>query len=282
MSEELQTGEVAPVETVTEVTAEAQPAENHESGSELATDSGGQHEQAASVEEDAAAKQAAANAKTQDVINKKHFQTKQAERERDEARAQVAKFEQEKRELEATQAANIPAIPDEYADDFKERLAERDAAIVRKAQFDANQTAVAKQQEYQAQQEQQKAAAEFQQAQIDYSTRSVELGIQPAELQAAGNVVAGYGLSDDLVKHIINDSDGPLITKYLAANPMDAYNLASMSVYEQGAYLNGVKDKASALKPKPSNAPTPPAQLPAGGGAQTANNRPNSAGAEFS
>jgi len=92
-----------------------------------------------------------------------------------------------------------------------------------------------------------------------YAARTKELGIGQDEIQAAGNTVAQYGLSDDLVMHILGDSDGPLITKYLAENPQDGFELASMSPYDVGSFLDGIKAATVALKPKTTNAP-PPAQ----------------------
>jgi hypothetical protein len=65
--------------------------------------------------------------------------------------------------------------------------------------------------------------------------------------------------------HILGDSDGPLITKHLAANPQDGYDLASMSPYSVGQFLDGIKTKASALKPKTSNAPSPATNLQGNG-----------------
>ena len=72
-------------------------------------------------------------------------------------------------------------------------------------------------------------------------------------------------LSDDLVMHILADNDGPLITKHLAANPQDGYELASMSPYSVGQFLDGIKTKASALKPKTSSTPAPATNLQGNG-----------------
>ena len=57
--------------------------------------------------------------------------------------------------------------------------------------------------------------------------------------------------------HILKDEDGPLITQHLAANPQDGYQLAQMSPFAVGSFLDGIKVKASALKPKTSNTPAP-------------------------
>ena len=65
--------------------------------------------------------------------------------------------------------------------------------------------------------------------------------------------------------HILADTDGPLITKHLAANPQDGYKLASMSPYEVGTFLGDVKKKAGALKPRISSAPNPATNLQGNG-----------------
>ena len=116
---------------------------------------------------------------------------------------------------------------------------------------------------------------------VSYSNKATELGIKQEELQAAANTVANYGLSDDLVMHILGDSDGPLITKHLAANAQDGYQLAAMSPFEVGSFLDGIKAKASALKPKTSNAPTPATNLQGNGVDPEAGKYKNLGGAKF-
>jgi len=274
MSDELQTGDV-PAEN------NAPPPEDQQAGADLATATDGQQESNAQVDE-AAAKQAASQDATQKVINEKHRQAKQAERERDEARAQVAQFEKEKRESEAARVGEIPPIPDEFDENFKERMAERDEAIANKVRHEQNEVVYQQSLENQQAQEVQRQNAVFQQASVSYNARAVELGIDTQELQAAGNQVVGYGLTPQLTMNILADRDGPLITKYLAANPMDALNLSNMSEFQQGAAIEAIRVKAESLKPKASNTPPPPDNLSGNGAEVDTNKYPNSKGATFS
>jgi len=273
MSDELQTGDAA-VETTP-------IPEDQEAGADLATATEGQQESNAQVDE-AAAKQAQAQEATQKVINEKHYQAKQAERERDDALAQVAKFEQDKRESEAARVGEIPPIPDEFDDNFKEKMVLRDEAIANKAHHEHSEAAYQQSLQDQQAQEVQRQNAVFQQASVSYNARALELGIDTQELQAAGNQVVSYGLTPQLTMNILADKDGPLITKFLAANPMEAFNLANMSEFQQGAAIEAIRAKADSLKPKTSNTPNPPDILSGNGAEVDTNKYPNSKGATFS
>jgi predicted GIY-YIG superfamily endonuclease len=71
-----------------------------------------------------------------------------------------------------------------------------------------------------------------------------------------------YGVTDDFVSHIATHEEGPLIAVYLAANPLELDALRSMSPMQQAIKIeNDIRAKASALKPKPSQAPEPPTTL---------------------
>jgi hypothetical protein len=242
---ELQNDDVA-IEDNGEVVA------NPEEGTVLATDSEGQHESIDQVDE--AAKQAKA---TQDIINKKTFEAKQAQRDLQSANDRLKAIEDKERESQAAAVANIPPIPDQYDDDFEQKMADRDAAVLAQATFNSTQAANQREQQSQQQQQERLQQEQIQKAAIAYDARAVELNIGTDELKAAGGTVVQYGLSDDLAMHILSDPDGPLIIKHLAANPQEGFELASMSPYAVGTYLDGVRSKAAALKPKQSNAPAP-------------------------
>ena len=245
-----------------EVTIEEDSAdiENQEIGSELAADSEAGHEDKPQVDEEAVKQEA-----IQKAINEKVFKQKQAERERDQYKAQLEEYERKQREEQAKLYQSVPPMPDSFDDDFDLKIAERDRVIAQKAQYDWEQQSFAKQQQSQHEQAQRAKAEEIHAKAATYNTRSTELGIKQEELQAAGNKVAQYGLTDDLVLHILSENDGPLITKYLAANPNDGYELANMSPYKQGVFLNEIKAKAAALKPKTTNTPNPATNLQGNG-----------------
>jgi len=237
--------------------------ENQNDGVDLATTSEAEHEEKPQVD-DEVAKQEAINK----AINKKHFEAKQAERERDEARAKLAELQKAEQERQAATVGNIPPAPDPFDDDYEVKAMAREDAIRKQASFEAeNQVLLQQQQRQQQEQAQAKAVAQSE-AITAYAAKANELGVKQDELQAAGNTVAQYGLSDDLIMHILKDSEGPLITKHLAANPQEGFQLASMSPYAVGSFLDGIKQKASALKPKTTEAP-PPAERLSGNGVDT-------------
>jgi len=238
--------------------------ENQDNGAELATASEAEHEVQPQVDEEAKKQEA-----IQKVINEKTFKAKQAEREAEELRQKLAEIEAEKQKQLAQQVQDIPPMPSEFDFDdieqFNQAVRARDEALLRKAQFDAQQQAYFQQQELQQEQEAQAKQQKLQESLISYTQKAIELGIKQEELQVAGKTVEQYGLSDGLVLHILSDDSGALITKYLAANPQEGFELAKMNPYMAGTYLNNIKEKASALKPKTTKAPEPATRIEGGG-----------------
>ena len=224
-----------------------------EASPDLATGSEAEHEeQPQEVDEQAKAQEA-----IQKRINKKTFEAEQAKRDLEAAQAKLEAFEKAEQERLAAQVGEIPPLPDPFDDDYEAKVKARDKALLDKAEFEAQQRAYGEQLQARQQQAQAEKVQEVRKAAESYSKKAVDLGIDPSELQAAGQAVESYGLPDDLVIHILNDSDGPLITKHLAANPAEGFELARMSPYAVGPYLDSIKQKAEALKPKKSNTPPP-------------------------
>ena len=250
--------------------------ENQDNGSDLAPDSESEHEEQPKVDEEAVKQDA-----IQKAINKKHFEAKEAERKLSDANKQIAEFQAKERERMAAQVGNIPPMPDPFDDDFDEQVKARDEAIIAQANFNHQNQSYQQQQQFQQQQAHEASQAKIRESMTSYSSKALELGIKQEELQAAGNTVAQYGLSDDLVMHILADSDGPLITKHLAANPQEGFELANMSPYMVGKFLDDIKQKASALKPKTSKAPKPSTNLTGNGTDPELGKYTNLKGAKF-
>jgi hypothetical protein len=221
-----------------------------------------------------------AKQKANEAFNKQYGEKKQLERDLAAKAEKLAQFEQAERERQAAQVGNIPPMPDAFDDDFDEKVKQRDEALIAQANYNAQNQSYLQQEQFNQQQAAQAKQVKVQQSMANYSQKATELGIKQDELQAAANTVANYGLSDDLVMHILGDSDGPLITKHLAANPQDGYDLASMSPYSVGQFLDGIKTKASALKPKTSSAPSPATNLQ-GNGVSPSDGYNNIKGAKF-
>lgn len=251
--------------------------ENQEdNGSDLATDSEVEHEEQPQVDEEAK-KQAA----IQKVINEKTFKAKQAEREAQEYKAKLESYEAKQREQEAAQYASVPDVPDPFDDDYEEKIVARDKALLAKAQFDAQNQYYLQQQQSQQQQDAQAKATKIQQSFTSYAKKAAELGINQNELVAIGDTVGKYGLSLELQTYILDDPDGPLIAKHLANSPNDGFELANMSPYDVGTFLNNIKTKAGALKPKTSTAPKPATHLQGGSLNPDNNKYQNIKGAKF-
>lgn len=256
---------------------EPQEVENLEQeDSDLATDSEAEHEeQPQKAEIDA--KQEAINK----AINKKHFEAQQAKRERDELARKLAEYEEKQRQAEAAKFENIPPIPDPFDDDYEKKLAEREQALFAQAQYKAQQDLYRQQQERQKQEQEARELEEFNSQVTKYGARAKELGIKQDELQQAANAVAEIGLSNDLVKFIIADKDGPLIVKYLAANPSDGLELAQSNPYLAGVKLSEIRERAKVLKPKVTNAPMPPTDISGKGAPKDLNKYPHIKGVKF-
>ena len=235
-----------------------------------------QAESTEQVDEVAAAKQ-----KANEAFNKQYGEKKQLERDLEQQKQRIAQFEQAERDNLAAQVGTVPDMPDAFDDDYDAKLRVRDEAIRANERYNAQNQMHQQQQQHTQQQAAQARQQEVNDSMIAYSNKAVDFGINQNELQAAGNAVAGYGLSEDLIFHILKDSDGPLITKHLAANPQDGYQLATMSPYEVGSFLGDVKKRASALKPKKSSAPNPATNLQGNGADPDAGKYKYSDGATF-
>lgn len=205
-------------------------------------------------------------AKAQAAFNKQYGATKQAERERDAARKEIE-------DLKLAQGVTPQAVgemPDSLDFDTDAEFTQAKTQYINNirahANHDAQQASIEKQRQDNLAAQQYKVHEERQTSIKSYSENATKLGITNEELQLAGNAVASYGISQDMETAILSDSEGPLLTKYLAANPQEVGNLNSMNPIQAGAYLVSLKAKAGALKPKSSSAPNPTTDIAGSGG----------------
>lgn len=175
------------------------------------------------------------------------------------------RLEKELEELRAkvpTQSKpDVPDLPDPFAlsdEEYKQRLQQRERALIEAAQYDARQKAIEESQRQAAYQQQMKQQEELNASIKSYAERATQLGIKPEELQVAGNTVAQFGMDDSLVSYILADDHGPLITKYLSNNLTELDELSRMSPTLAAAKIaTTVKQKAASLKPRINGAPDP-------------------------
>jgi len=200
----------------------------------------------------------------QKIIAKKSYEAREAKREAEETKQRLA-------ELEAKLAPPEPSMPEmpEYWDfenesDYKKAVHEYTKKVAEAQAFEAQKTA-----------EQQRVQAAEQEAQLarqeqinkkvqSYADKAKRFGISTQELQQNGNLIAAYGLREDIAEVILDDESGPLIAKHIAANPQ-AIEVLNASNWQNGAIVfQQIKEQASALKPKVSNAPDPVETLEGG------------------
>ena len=190
-----------------------------------------------------------------DMAGKKTFKIREAQRETDKLRQELAEAQAK---IPKEVRPDIPAMPDEYAEDREAQIAQRDEAIRKSAVFDNNQANQLRQQEATNLKVQQDKQAEIKQVFTDYESQGKKLGVDAQELLAAGTAVGQYGLSNDVVLHIAKDEQGPLITTYLHKNPVALEAIRQLDSLSAAAYIETqVKPNAIALGKTKPTAPNP-------------------------
>jgi hypothetical protein len=192
-----------------------------------------------------------------EAIGKKTFKLREMEREAEQLRKRLEEVERP-----VTQSRpNVPALPDPFAlsdEEYKRQIMHREQALISAAAYDARMQMLQNQQAqiaHQAAQKQQEVLVEKVQS---YAQRAKTLGVKAEELQAAGSIVGQFGIEDSLVQYILEDDHGPLITKYLSQNIGLLDNLRNMHPTRAAVMIaTEIKSKATALKPKFTNAPDP-------------------------
>jgi len=197
-----------------------------------------------------------------DAINKKVFKSHEKER----------KFQREaedlQRQLTELQAKlpkqgrpQIPQAPDPYAlsdEEYKRSYAQRDEAMRNAFAYDQQQKAISQQQQSLKHEQDKKQYEALNEKVESYSQAAKRLGVKAEELQVAANVVAQFGINNDVVQFILDDEQGPLITTYLSKNPIELEELSHLSPAQAAVRIaTQIKQKAAALKPKVNGAPDP-------------------------
>lgn len=251
MNEELQNSEV----TAEDLT-QSQETENLErdQGAELAPDSETQHEEKAEadVNQDA----------VQKAINKQHAKYREEERKRLEAEEKLAEYQRKEQELQAQRFSNLPEKPDPFDDDYETKFAAYERALSDKAKFDAQQELVQQQQLQQQQLEQAQTAEQNRVRFESYVNKANELGISNQEIELINQGLIANGLTNEsLAIALMEDAEGPLLAKYLSANPVELDALQNLNPFLAADKMAEIKEKAQALKPKTSNTPPPAAKV---------------------
>ena len=151
----------------------------------------------------------------------------------------------------------VPPVPDPFEDGYEQKLAFRDEALAKAAQWDTVQ-AISKYHMAEQQKVQQQAAEEEVKKVVStYTSRAHKMGIKDAELVFAGSQIQAVGMSGELVEHILHDAQGPAISVYLGNNPEELEKIRAMPAISAAIYLE------TQIKPKAARTPkkAPPATL---------------------
>ena len=192
------------------------------------------------------------------AIGQKVHKLREKEREAESLKKQLEELQ---RKVPQQQRPVIPEIPDPLIlsdTEYRRQTAVREQAIRNSAAYEMEQQ--------RSQQHAQQVLAELQRKQQEvfngtvqqYTDRATKLGMKPEELKRAGEIVGNFGIDEQLVTFILHDDHGPLITKYLAENPLILDELKDLSPARAAARIaTEIKPKAATLKPKVNSAPDP-------------------------
>lgn len=206
-----------------------------------------------------------AKKKTNEAFNKQYGEKKQLERDLASQKAELEKLQQAERDRQAAIVGNIPPMPDSFDDDYEAKVRARDEAIAAQASFNTQNQVYLQQQETNRQREAQAKQNELAQLASKFTANAKELGATDEEFNSVITTLNNAGMPSDLGQVIMSDPDGYLIAKHLMANPIEAHEVITANPYIVGAKLVEIKSKASALKPKTSNAPQPATNLSGNG-----------------
>jgi len=186
------------------------------------------------------------------------FKRREAEREAKALQQRLRDLEQQQNRQERPVVPPLvdPLTLDEQG--YQASIKQRDEAVRRAAEWDLQQRL--NQSQLQAvEAERNRLQQEALTKSVDeYSKRAVQLGMKPEELAQVGGIVSKFGIDDNLVQMILDDEQGPLITKYLGQNIQELDRLARLPPMQAAVQImTTIKQKAATLKPKISTAPEP-------------------------
>lgn len=193
------------------------------------------------------------------IVGKKVYHAREAERRADSLKQENDEL---RRQLPTETRPVVPTVPDRYDFDtdeaYNQSVTNRDTLIGSAAAFDGRQIQAKINRDVEQRMAEEAALVETQKDAKTYFDRASELGIKQQDILAAGQMVANMGIQDEVASFILTDETGPLITQYLAANPLVLDEIRRMSPMNAAIEISSViKPKAAELKPRTTQAPDP-------------------------
>jgi len=166
-------------------------------------------------------------------------------KEQDEIRTLKERNEELQSQIPQNVRPVIPEMPDTLDENFDVLMKERDAKIVEVTQFDNAQVTADTLAANQQQQNTQAVQDSVNKSVDGYKDRAIKLGMTQIEVEAAGQKLINMGLNGELAMHILDESHGPVITKYLSENLIEFDAINRMTPMQAAVEIaTNIKQKA--------------------------------------
>lgn len=166
-------------------------------------------------------------------------------------------------EIVESKAPSVPPIPDEslFYDDrdkFNRMVKERDDAIAKQAEWNAEQKIIQRERQRKEQETQQAQSQRYQTLTKTYVERGAQSGLTQERLKYNEDVMVSLGISADLAEELYADENGPQIVDYLVRNDDLLEELAQLKPTQAIKKIEReIRAKALSKKPATTQAPDP-------------------------
>ncbi len=201
----------------------------------------------------------------QERINKITAQKYEEKRRADELQRQLDELKSQQPTQPVVQSdISPPTLPsDPYDDEAMKVFHEEMLDYTNKAAERAAKSTFENQTKAQLETEQK---LKHQQAIQQYANNAIKDGVDLDKLRVAEQSLVSAGINPDVGAYLMSDPNGAKLVEYLADNPSEMYEVASMDAVKAGIHLaTKIKPKALSTTPNVSSAPSPIPDIKGGG-----------------
>jgi len=202
------------------------------------------------------------------IVAPKIAELRQTQRDYQELQEKLKQLESRPVEQRGQQDGGpvVPPIPDIWEDNYEEKIAQRDQAIVERSQWQHQRQESVSQQEREAIRQQEQFVQSLHTRRVEYSKRATAMGISEKDLKVAGDAVHQMGIKDDVAMYIAKHSLGPAITVHLAKNLADLQAIQQLETPAEVGEFVADKIKPRLAKMLKRQAPPEPTETLRGSG----------------
>ena len=189
-------------------------------------------------------------------INKLTFEKYEERRKREQLESELNSLKSA--QSKSDESVTVPEMPDIFDPQYDSKIAEREKALQRAAQIQAQKDYEARLDEQKRAEQQQSQQQQAQKWVTDMYTEAEKLGIEKDDLQKADHTVATFIKDQGLARFIISQKEAPLIINHLAKNAAELEHISALNPIDAAAYIaSKVIPAAAKYKPNLSKAPDP-------------------------